>query len=118
MALWEVQLILIDDIALQSLDVTETADSDQVVRARHHQASTGRPQSRTGRVADRDERPTAPQSAVRPVHHPPRTDSLSKPQTPGTHMRRLTPRSQIRMLEVTTGGPNLMPVRCPMPRGK
>ena len=40
MALWEVQLILIDDIALQSLDVTETADFYELVRARHHQAST------------------------------------------------------------------------------
>ncbi len=35
MASWEVQLILIDDIALQSLDVAETADFYELVRARH-----------------------------------------------------------------------------------
>ena len=38
--LTQVQLLLIDDFALQPLDATETADFYELVVARHHQAST------------------------------------------------------------------------------
>ena len=36
----QVQLLLIDDFALQPLDATETADFYELVVARHHKAST------------------------------------------------------------------------------
>lgn len=43
----QVQLLLIDDFALQPLDATETADFYELVVARHHQASTVLTSNRT-----------------------------------------------------------------------
>ena len=43
----QVQLLLIDDFALQPLDATETADFYELVVARHHKASTVTTSNRT-----------------------------------------------------------------------
>lgn len=63
--LTQVQLLLIDDFALQPLDATETADFYELVVARHHQVSTVLTSNRTadewlGMMSD----PRLAQSAV------------------------------------------------------
>lgn len=102
----QVQLLLIDDFALQPLDATETADFYELVVARHHTASTVTTSNREPDewLTMMSDPPPGPIRRRQAHLHRARTRHRRPvlPPTPKTHTRPLTPRTQIRMLEKTT----------------
>lgn len=117
--LTQVQLLLIDDFALQALDATETADFYELVVARHHKSSTVLTSNREPSewlAMMSDACSPSPPSTGSP---PPPTNSSSKESPTGADRnrratapaRRLTPpRREIAMLAET--------IRWSHPRGK
>src|SRR5258708_9308134 len=67
-----VDLLIIDDLALQPLDPTETADFYQICVERHQKASTIVTSNGTPEMADHDGRPPARPVSRRParLHRP------------------------------------------------
>ena len=118
-----VDLLIIDDFALQPLDATETADFYELVVARHHQATTVTTSNREpDRVADHDEPTRSSPNPPSTDSPPPPTNSSSKAsptanaKNPHPPIDTTNPDQDAR--KGRPSGPILMATRWSHPRGK